>query len=279
MLTKFRQTSIQIPWTILCAIAGSLFFTHIALDIQRQSFGHLSLSLLFWVAVGTVIAERRPQLKLETESLSLGVGSIILVGLLITVLLKPTHSRLLGLYPFIASVGLALISSGIRQIRQYQQEIISLLLFALPQFISAHTFNISPITARVSAFWLWRAGFPVQLNGINITLPPRGGVNVVAECSGLNLMLYMFGVAIVFLMLFPTSRRNRIILPILAVGLGFLLNSIRVSWLAYLNASVNQLAFEYWHSEEGALFSVLLSVGLFGLLCWLILGLKISNSR
>lgn len=284
MLSHPRQSNIKLPWSLLTAIAGGLFFIHIALDLHRQSYGHLALSVLFWIAVGTVISERKNtrepknKLTLGTDLPSLIGGSTMLLGLMIAVLLKPNNSKLLGLYPFIAFLGLALAASGVWYVRQYRQEMLSLFLFGLPQFISLHTFNIAPLTARVSTLWLWYLGFPVQLHGIMIALP-GGGVNVVAECSGLNLMLYMLGVSIVFLMLFPTTKQKQVLLLLMAVGLGFFLNSIRVAFLAYLSATTDKMAFEYWHSENGAIFVVLLTVVLFGLLCWLILGRKSSSSR
>ena len=166
------------------------------------------------------------------------------------------------------------MASGIQHIGQYKRELLGLLCLGIPKLISPQTVNIAPVTAAFSTLLMWYSGFPVQRTGVQITLPPSGGVNVIPECSGLNLMLYMFGVAVVFLMLFPTHRRNNILFPILAMALGFVLNAIRIALLTFLSAAANPSAFNYWHSDEGALFFVLLSVGLFGLLCWVLLGLR-----
>ena len=188
---------------------------------------------------------------------------------------KP-RALILGFYPFVGSLGLALIASGLQHLTQYKKELFGFLCLGLPKLILIFpaTFDISPVTAAFSTLLMWYSGFPVERQGTKIILAPNGAVNVVPACSGLNLMLYMFGVAVVFLMLFPTARRNTILFPILAIALGFFLNAIRVSLLTFLSASTNQAAFDYWHSEEGALFFVLLSVGLFGLLCWVLLGLR-----
>lgn len=273
MMERLNRSQVLVPWNGLTAIAGCLFFVHLTLDYQRQSYGHLSISFLFWIAIATLISDRRKTLKLGSDPVSFGIGSVIVLGLLIIAIMKP-RGIILGFYPFIGAVGLAFMASGIKYIGQYKRELLGLLCLGIPKIISPQTVNISPLTAIFSTLLMWYSGFPVQRNGIQITLPPSGGLNVIPECSGLNLMLYMFGVAVVFLMLFPTHRRNNILFPILAMALGFFLNAIRIALLVFLSAAGNGAAFDYWHSDEGALFFVLLSVGLFGLLCWVLLGLS-----
>ena len=274
MMERQNRSQITLPWNWLTAIAGGLFFIHVTLDFQRQSYGHLSISLLFWIAIATLISERKKKLKLGSDPISIGLGSLILLGLIGLAIASP-RGIILGFYPFVGAIGLSLIASGISQIGQYRNELIGFLCLGLPKLVSLKTFDISPLTAAFSTGLMWYSGFPVQRNGIHITLPPNGGLKVIPECSGLNLMLYMFGVSVVFLMLFPTkNKRNFFLFPLLAMGLGFFLNGIRIALLTFLSAAANRPAFDYWHSEEGALFFVLLSVGLFGLLCWVLLGLR-----
>lgn len=273
MMERLNRSRISVPWSWLTAIAGCLFFVHVTLDFQRKSYGHLSISLLFWIAIASLISDRRKTLKLVSDPWSLGLGTITILGLLTMAILKP-RGILLGFYPLGSAIGLALIASGIRKIGQYKQEFLGFLCLGIPKLISPETFDITHLTAAFSTLLMWYSGFPVQRNGVQIILPPGGGVTVIPECSGLNLMLYMFGVSVVFLMLFPTNRRNAIVFPLVAVALGFFLNAIRIALLAFLSAAANPTAFDYWHSEEGALFFVLLSVGLFGLLCWVLLGLR-----
>ncbi|NJN23356.1 MAG: cyanoexosortase A [Acaryochloridaceae cyanobacterium RL_2_7] len=221
-----------------------------------------------------MISERRSKLRLGSDPISLVCGTLILLGVMGIAIATP-RGIVLGFYPIVGALGLALMASGFRHIGQYRNELFGLLCLGLPKLISLQTFDLSPLTASFATTLMWYAGFPVQRDGIRITLPPNNELNVVPECSGLNLMLYMFGVSVVFLMLFPTSkRRNLILFPALAVGLGFFLNAIRIALLTFVNTSTNRSAFDYWHGEEGALFFVLLSVGVFGLLCWVLLGLE-----
>lgn len=273
MLERLNRPSVTLPWSWLVAIAGCLFFVHVTLDFQRGSYGHLSISLLFWIAIATLISERRNHLRLGTDWAALILGALTLLGLMGIAIAKP-RGIVLGFYPFVGAISLGLMASGFRGLMQYRREIFGLLCLGLPKLISLQTFDLSPATAAFSTLLMWYSGFPVQRQGTQIFLRPNGVLNVIPECSGLNLMLYMFGISVIFLMLFPTSRRNSILFPGLAIALGFFLNGIRISLLTFLSAADNQSAFDYWHSEEGALFFVLLSVGLFGLLCWVLLGLS-----
>jgi cyanoexosortase A len=247
------------------------------LEFQKKSYGHLSISLIFWIAVATLIQERFSKLSLTSNWLSCGLGAALLMGL-VAVTVQTQHGRLLGFYPFLSAIGLGLMASGWQRLGQYRQELTGLFLLGVPKLISQETFNIAPITAIFSAAVLWLTGFRAELQGIHIALPPNGGVNVVASCSGLNLMLYMFAIAIIFLILFPTTRSKQILLPILAMGLGFMCNGARVAMLVVLTLGDNRSRFDYWHSEEGALIFVLISVALFGLLCWVLLGPMAAKS-
>ncbi|NEO89919.1 MAG: cyanoexosortase A, partial [Moorea sp. SIO3G5] len=64
---------------------------------------------------------------------------------------------------------------------------------------------------------------------------------------------------------------QKIIVPIVAATLGFIVNGIRIAILAHLAAPSSQAAFEYWHSQSGALIFVMISVILFGTYCLFIL--------
>jgi exosortase/archaeosortase family protein len=63
----------------------------------------------------------------------------------------------------------------------------------------------------------------------------------------------------------------KILVPIVAVSLAFIVNGIRVAVMAVLSASSNEKAFDYWHLGEGSLIFSLLSVLSFGLFCLFLL--------
>ena len=188
-MERLNRSQITLPWNWLTAIAGGLFFIHLTLDFQRKSYGHLSISLLFWMAIATLISERRHKLYLGSDPVSFGLGGLIVIGL-IGIAIRSPRGIVLGFYPLVGAIGLALIASGIRYLGQYRNELLGFLCLGLPKLISLQTFDISPLTASFSTTLMWYVGLPVQREGILITLPPNSTVQVVPECSGLNLMLY-----------------------------------------------------------------------------------------
>ena len=107
-------------------------------------------------------------------------------------------------------------------------------------------------------------GNKVTLQGTQIILP-QGIIEVVRSCSGLNSITYMLGLAVIVLVMFPTSRDQKILVPFVAATLGFVVNGVRIATLAILVGS--ESAFEYWHSQEGAFVFGISSVILFGAYC------------
>ncbi|MGA1626717.1 MAG: archaeosortase/exosortase family protein, partial [Prochlorothrix sp.] len=49
------------------------------------------------------------------------------------------------------------------------------------------------------------------------------------------------------------SRKLMAITPIIALGMGFIINSFRVVLMAILTAIQNDTAFDYWHDGKGSL--------------------------
>ena len=221
--------------------------------------------------------DKRKQLKLGSGIFSLLLGASLIAGVLLKSASHP-GVKFLGFSPFISALGIALLASGFQGLKQYRQELIILFSLGVPRILLPHLPDISPITAKFSAFLLWYTGFDISLQGIKIVLP-NGGVNVVPSCSGLNLITYMLGLSVVFLVMFPTNLANRIVAPVVAATLGFAVNGVRIALLAVLSSNASQQAFEYWHSKEGALIFVMISVVLFGLFCLFLLPEEAEGER
>lgn len=163
-----------------------------------------------------------------------------------------------------------LLASGWQTLGQYQIELLTLFCLGLPKLLLKFIPDISPFTAQFSTYLLWYSGFSVQLTNDLIQLPD-GAVKVVPACSGLNLMTYMFAITMIFLLMFPLPTSAKIVAPVVAVTLGFMINGIRVALLALLSTQNDPALFDYWHSNDGALVFVVVTVLLFGLFCgWIV---------
>ncbi|MGB7415746.1 MAG: cyanoexosortase A, partial [Thermosynechococcaceae cyanobacterium] len=198
--------------------------------------------------------------------------AIAILGILLIKSVGAPGEKFIGFFPLFAFIGIALLASSLQGLKQYRQELIVFFFLGLPRLALAVIPNLlAPVTAVASSYLLWYTGVAVTLQNGNVIRLPNGGVEVVPSCSGLNLMLYMLGVAVLFLILFPTSKQQKIILPIVAVALGFAVNAVRVALLAIFSTYSDKNMFEYWHSQGGALIFVCIAVLLFGGLCFLVL--------
>jgi cyanoexosortase A len=150
--------------------------------------------------------------------------------------------------------------------KQYWQELFLLFFLGAPELVLSPLIDVSGFTAQFSAFILWYLGFDVSRQGVYITLP-QGGVEVFAGCSGLESMTHLLSLAVVYLLMFPTSWIKKVLVPVVAVSLAFVVNGLRVALMAVLAVSSNSEAFEYWHTGSGSAIFSMIAVLIFGLFC------------
>ena len=252
----------------LVALSGGLVLLHLTLIDKSQNENLFSLAALTWLTIASLIWDRRKKLSLESDTASTFVG-MALVVLMIVRNLATTDSSL-RLFPLIAGVGMILIASGFKSLKSFGKEIIllSLLLFLRLVAIFLNTFDLPLLTAKVSAFMLWFVGFDVVRQGVVIALP-TGRVEVYGACSGVESIVLMLCISILFFFLIAISHWKKAICIAIAIVIGFMINAFRVSLLAFFVNDHQPKAFEYWHSSDGSLFFAIISVFIFGLYCWI----------
>lgn len=265
-LTYFSQVRLlKAPACWVAAIGISLAAISLNVAWRTEDFNLLGLSVLFWLAVFSQLWERRDQLNLESGIFASFFGATILALLLVKSLYL-TGGYFPSLFPLFSAFGLALIASGFKGLKQYWRELFMLLMLALPTVFGSWLTDFHPslLTAKLAAYFLWYFGFDVTLQG-NLIHLPTGTVEVYAGCSGLQTMLYMLSLALLTITIFPAKRYQKFLVLPLAVLLGFLVNSGRVSLMAILVASGNSKAFEYWHGGEGSFVFSAIGSFLFGM--------------
>ena len=253
----------------LVALSGGIVLLHLTLIDKSQNENLFSTATLTWLTIGSLLWDRRKKLILESDTASTFVG-MVLVVLVIIRNLSTTDSSL-RLFPLIAGVGVILIASGFKSLKSYGKEIIllGLLLFLRLVTIVLNAFDLPLLTAKVSAFMLWFVGFDVVRQGVVIALP-TGRVEVYGACSGVESIVLMLCIAILFFFLISISHWQKVICIAIAVMLGFMVNAFRVALLAFFVDVQQPKAFEYWHSSDGSLSFAIISVFMFGLFCWLV---------
>jgi cyanoexosortase A len=256
----------------LLAISGGLTAVYTSLYIRLDgNLSQLTISLLGLGAVFSLLADKRQTLKLESDIFSSFLGILIIAFVLIRSNYVDAVDSFVELTPFIVFLAIALLASGIKGLRQYWLELLVIFAFTIPVGYVAHRLDISLITAKFSFAFLSYLGLPVLRQGVNIVLP-TGAVEVYPGCSGMETISQLVKLALLFLVMFPQNGLiKKIIVPIVAVIIAFLVNAVRVALMAFLVAKSNPTAFEYWHTGTGSQIFFLICTLLFGGFCYLLI--------
>lgn len=236
----------------------------------------LNTSILLWIAVGSIIWEKRNFLNFQSDLFSTCLGATLITFVLLRSVSYAGYNFRFS--PLASFLGLILLTSGTKSFCQFKKEILILSLPILSAFveIALNLFNLSLITAKFSGFVLWYLGFEVVREGLFLILP-TGIVEVYHACSGASLILMMLTVSVLFLIFFPISSIQKFFCVLGAILVGFVVNSARVALMAILVAYSNIEAFEYWHGGDGALVFSLIAVLIFSFYCWLAFLRQVPN--
>ena len=255
---------------LLLGTGAGLIAIHLNSTWKYADHNLLILSILFWLAVWYLLAEKRDTLSLESGVFSSCLGASLLAWVLLKSALLPNDGPFLRLYPIVSALGLALLASGVKGLKQYWQELSLLGFSALPPILLSRITYLAPLTAKFVTALLWYLGFQVSRSGVSVILP-TGSVEVDYGCSGIISILHLLGMAFLVLAMFPTNWRQKILIPIVAVLSAFLVNGVRIAILALIVASSHQEAFEYWHLGNGSMIFSVISAMIFGLCCHFLL--------
>ncbi|WP_310427182.1 cyanoexosortase A [Chamaesiphon sp. VAR_48_metabat_135_sub] len=267
----FKRISLTSPAFLLIVLCAAIVAIHLTLIFKIGSPDRQITSMLFWATAGYLIWERQDKLNFQT-----GIVASLLGALLLSILLLKTagycEESFLIAYPFFSGIGLALIASGFRGLKVYGGELVLLFFSGIPEVLLAKLTDPSPLTAKFAASMLWYTGFPVIQKGIYLQLP-GGSVQVYSGCSGVVAMTQLLGMSILFLMLLPLPWKwfQKLVVPIAAVAIGFIVNAMRVALMAILVSQKQMEAFEYWHTGSGSLIFSVIGTFLLVLLVWLLI--------
>ena len=253
----FKRISIGSPFLLL-VLGAAIIAIHLTLSFKTGGSDRQITSGLFWSTAAYLIWERQDKLEFQSGLVASLLGALLLSLLLLKSSGYSEESFLIG-YPFIAGIALALIAAGFRGLRTYWRELVLLFFSGIPEVLLTKLADPAPLTAHFASSILWYSGFAVTQSGIYLDFP-GGSVKVYSGCSGVVAMSQLLGMSVLFLMLLPLPWKwfQKLILPVAAVAIGFIVNALRVSLMAILGSQKQMEAFEYWHSGSGSLiFSVI----------------------
>ncbi len=267
---------IQNPKFWLLGIAGCLLALHLRVTwVVTESFDQITINLLFIIAALSLLWEKRYRLSLSSGLVSSISGALLIFWVLIRSAFLHSHTNMLvQIFPLASALGLALLASGFKGLKQYYREISIIALITLPigtlSEMIDNLIQTSTLAAKFSTFVLWYLGFQVQRQGTKVILP-RGAVDVHSACSGVNLMLLLLQLALLVILLRRIKIHQKILVPIIAVFIAFIVNGLRVTLMAFLEAYSTHASFEYWHGSEGAQIFTTTSILIFGLCSYFLL--------
>ena len=251
---------------LLLGVAVALTTLHLTLVWQSEHPELLEPSVLCWAAAW-FLAWRRDWSRLDGGVAATSVGVLAIAWILLRSASITGYDSFLRFAPIISGISLVLIASGFGQLKHYWRELALLGFIAIPTTSLMAALDISRPTADLASNLLWYAGYPVTQQGVDLILP-TGTVEVYSGCSGIGLIFQLLTLTFIFLMVFPLHRLQIIILPIVAIAVGFIVNSIRVALMAILFSQSKRSAFDYWHLGTGSLIFSLIAVSLLGAVCY-----------
>ncbi|MEG4088865.1 cyanoexosortase A [Microcoleus sp. Pol12B4] len=258
---------VQEPKYWLLGIASGLIAIHLTLTSRTNDTDLFGTMLLFWGVVAFLIWERHESLTFESGVFASFFGSSLIALILLKSSSISGYDFFIRATPFLSGISLALLASGTKGLKQYRQELLILGYTAIPPGLIGVFVDVALLTAKFSAFLLHYLGFEVVRKGVFLILE-NGSVEVYHGCSGVNAMLQLLGLALVFLLMFPTTSGQKMVLPFVAIITAFLVNAARVALMAVLVSLSQPEAFKYWHEGNGSVIFSMIAVFIFGLFCW-----------
>lgn len=273
----------QQPEGGLGAIAISLAVLNLTLAwIHTRNADLVAIMALCWGIMAYSLWTRRQSLTFRSELYSTAAGSLLIIWALSKSWVMPDYDPFIRIQPFIFCLGLGLLASSAKRLGAYRKELGILLVLALPEGLLAQfidqLINISDVAAQSTTAMLWYFGFEVKRQGVFVLLP-TGGIEVYRGCSGLKAMLELLRLALIFLVMVPTSLLEKLVVPLVAVSLAYGVNVIRLVAMTLLAASDRQVAFHYWHEGEGSNLFPVLAMLLFAGFCVFLLNQRDSVRR
>ncbi|CAN1211829.1 Cyanoexosortase A [Tumidithrix helvetica PCC 7403] len=256
----FLSASKQIEFWLFSTLVSLIAINITLVWRLSQDLDELTIQMLSWGVVLLLLYRQKGTLQLDSHPPATILGFALIAWTLIkSAIAKRYEDVLFILIPVLSVLGLSLIASGFKGVKQYWKPILMAATLGIPiAFASAAIEKIIPVnllTAQFAHSFLWYLGFKVAQEGIYIS-GPDGVVMVARGCAGLPPIFLLLRITLMFLLIFKVSRRDLFIIPPVAVAIAFVVNSLRVGVLTLVVA--NQEAFKYWHEGDGSqIFSVI----------------------
>ncbi|NUN66608.1 cyanoexosortase A [Pseudanabaena biceps] len=266
---ELQQAVKKLDFWLLSAWVSIIAINITLMARLAESVDETAIQLLTWAVAILLVIRDRSKLKFETTPSAIAVGTLLIIWVLTKSLLtRRVYDILFILIPVMATIGIALIASGWKGLRQYWQPILLAATLGIPtSFLFAAIERIIPVnvfTAQFANSALWYGGIKVVQEGISI-VSQYGAVEVARGCAGLPPILMLLRITLMFVLVFPTERWQMWIMFPSAIAIAFVVNSLRVALLVLISRQDD--LFKYWHSGDGSQIFSVIAVSILLALC------------
>jgi exosortase len=201
----------------------------------------------------------RKQRKQSQIGLVLFIIGIILYG----IAFMSTIRFLSGISLIITIYGTVLYIYG-RELTKRMSFPILFLLLAIPvPFVYTITPPVQELSSISSSSLANLAGIPVQRDGLILHMP-TGLFEVAVECSGMNSIISLLMISIIFAFILEGSLMMKFVIVLSSIPLAIIGNVLRItSILAVSNMYGQEVAINYFHNFSNILLFIISLIGLF----------------
>jgi cyanoexosortase A len=224
-----------------------------------------AIQILTWAVAVVLVLRNRHKFKFETSPSAIAIGILLVAWVLIKSLLtRKINDILFILTPIASTIGIALIGSGWKGLKQYWQPVLLAATLGIPiPFLFAALEKIIPVNAYTAQFAnsiLWYGGAKVAQQDV-IIASEYGSVLVGRGCAGLPPILMLLRITLMFVLVFPVTKLHILIMFVSAVAIAFIVNSFRVALLVIISKQAEN--FNYWHEGDGSQIFSVVAVSIF----------------
>lgn len=274
MLLRAREL-----WLALAALVAlqNLLVLHTTQDSPTL----VVFALLLWGGALICLEDQLPTLDPSPGRTGLLVGGVLLVAVLFRAGRILHYDAVVYPLTVLAGLSLALLCVPLRQLGRFRDPLLILLLMPLNKLLEviAPVPSLSRATALASGVLLQALGFEASVDGPQVLLP-GGSVSVWGACTGIDMILQVSAIAVIFLLAFPLQGWPQRMLMLAAAPLiGFVSNVGRIALLAVIHAeggTGGRWWFAFFHDSNGSLVFAAVGVSVFALLYLRVLERQLS---
>jgi len=250
-----RLSSRHCLWWLLAIVL--VIHTTVLFMLTQSTVEEVNV-LLMWGGAIVLLQEQQPGRGPRPGRIQVLAGAFLLLAILWRSLQITGNDATSNLLTTLAGLSLALLAIPLRNLKPFAKTLLVFMLIPGMTIIANRlsTAELSLLTARVTQVLLLFCGLPVEVFG-NIVKLPGGSVEIAGPCSGINILLQLIGIGVIFALAFPMRRYwQNGMMVIVAALLAVIANGIRIALLALITGSTfpsKDWWFDLFHKGEGSL--------------------------